>query len=226
MNVIDFLKEKSDRLARNRDELIESFKPREYLNEAMNQARNSQWLSWALDQKTMTSGSDTQSSDSAWPCAENPQAMATLSSLSQQLNQINFIGEWLSVDQTRIDAFAEVTGDHQWIHTDPLRAKEESPFGDTVSHGFLTLSLIPKLTGAVREDADPFPGAKMVVNVGLNKVRYLYPVKVGSNIRATKKVIEVKAVRRGLEITEEVTIEIEGVRRPACVAQTVALAVY
>lgn len=226
MSVIDFLKEKSDRLAKNRDELFEMLNPqfREYFVEAMNHARNSQWLSWALDQKKMAAGSDTTADQ--WPLAHNSAASAMLHQLSSQLHEIVYVGEWMTVTQEQINAFAAVTDDHQWIHTDPERADRESPFRSTIAHGFLTLSLIPKLTNAVNVDTPPYPGAKMVVNMGLNEVRYPYPVKVNSRIRATKKVINVTPVRRGLEVTEEITVEIEGCRRPGCVAQTVMMLMY
>lgn len=228
MSVIDFLKEKSDRLAKNRDELMEMINPqfRDYFTEAMNQAKSSQWLSWALDQKKITSGSDADAAAERWPLENNMAARTMLQTLSNQLNEVTFTGEWLTIDQDRINEFAAVTEDHQWIHTDPERAAAESPFHGTVAHGFLTLSMIPKLTNAVNESQSPFPGAKMVVNLGLNKVRYPYPVKTGSEIRATKKTIEVTPVRRGLEVTEEITVEIKGCRRPACVAQTVMMVMF
>ncbi len=228
MSVIDFLKEKSDRLAKNRDELMDMLNPqfKDYFTEAMNNARNSQWLSWALDQKKMTSGSDASHNHDQWALNNNSAAQNMLQKLNNQLGEITYIGDWLTVDQERINRFADVTDDHQWIHTDPAKAKQESPFRATIAHGFLTLSLIPTLTGAVNSDTPPYPGAKMVVNMGLNKVRYPYPVKVGSNLRATKRVINVTPVRRGLEVTEEITIEIEGCRRPACVAETLIMLVY
>lgn len=228
MSVIDFLKEKSDRLAKNRDELMDMLNPqfRDYFSDAMNHARNSQWLSWALDQKKMTSGSDAGSEVQQWPLATNSAANNMLKQLTDQLHQTVYVGDWMTVTQEQINAFAEVTNDHQWIHTDPERAETESPFRTTIAHGFLTLSLIPKLTNAVNPETPPYPGAKMVVNMGLNEVRYPYPVRVNSRIRATKKVVAAVPVRRGLEVTEEITVEIEGCRRPGCVAQTVVMLMY
>lgn len=225
MSVIDFLKEKSDRLAKNRDELFDLLNPqfREYFAEAMNNARNSQWLSWALDQKKITASGE---STEQWPLANNSAANAMLQTLMAQLHETVYVGDWMTVTQEQINAFAEVTDDHQWIHTDTERANAESPFRSTIAHGFLTLSLIPKLTNAVNADEPPYPGAKMVVNMGLNQVRYPYPVKVNSRIRASKKVISVTPVRRGLEVTEEITVEIDGCRRPGCVAHTVMMLMY
>ena len=232
MSVIDFLKEKSDRLAKNRDEIVELIQPqlRGYFNEMFQSARNNPWMNWALDQKILTSGSDAQETNAAvndhWLHDSNPNALAMLEQLSASLGTVVYIGQWMSIEQDRINQFAQVTEDQQWIHTDPDRAKVESPFRGTIAHGFLTLSLLPKLTNAVDPDRPPYPGAKMVVNMGLNQVRFPYPLKSGSKVRATKKIIAANPVRRGLEVTEEITVEIENCRRPACVAQTLMLLVY
>jgi acyl dehydratase len=232
MSVIDFLKEKSDRLAKNRTEFVELIQPqlRGYFNEIFESARNNPWMNWALDQKILTSGSDAQQSseeqDQRWLHDNNPQALAMLEDLSASLNKIVYVGQWMDIDQDRINQFAVVTEDQQWIHTDPERAAVESPFRGTIAHGFLTLSLLPKLTNAVDPNQPPYPGAKMVVNMGLNQVRFPYPLKTGSRIRATKKIIAANPVRRGLEVTEEITVEIENCRRPACIAQTLMLLVY
>lgn len=227
MNVIDFLKEKSERLARNRDHLIENFNPqmREYLAEAVNQARQSQWFSWAWDPQAQEAA-NSERPHQVWALQNNDNAVATLNELSGRLHQETFVGDWHTIEQHTIDAFADATGDHQWIHTDPERARRESPYRETVAHGFLTLSMIPKLTGAVDESQSPFPLARMVINLGLNQVRYPYPVKAGNRIRATKTLVSVTPVKRGLEICEKVTVEIEGIRRPACVAETVMLLIF
>ena len=229
MSVIDFLKEKSDRLAKNKDEIVELIQPqlRGYFNEIFQSARNNPWVNWSLDQKLLTSGSDTATTQSdRWIHESNDNAVAMLKNLSNSLGSVIYTGNWMSVEQERINQFAEVTEDQQWIHTDPERAQAESPFKCTIAHGFLTLSLLPKLTNAVDPERPPYPGAKMVVNMGLNQVRFPYPLKAGANIRATKKIISVTPVRRGLEVTEEITVEIENCRRPACVAQTLLLLVY
>ena len=228
MNVIDLLKAKSDRLAKSRDEFIEGLNPsvRGYVNEALNLARNSQWFGWIMDQKQLTSGSDNDGSEQQWPLANNRSAQEALASISATLGDVTYVSDWVTIDQERINQFAEVTDDHQWIHTDPARAATESPFRTTIAHGFLTLSMIPKLIGAVDTQQPSKINAKMIVNIGLNRVRYPYPVKVNSRIRATKKVINVVPVRRGLEVTEEITVELEGYRRPACVAETVLMLVF
>jgi acyl dehydratase len=125
--------------------------------------------------------------------------------------------DWIQVTQDRIDKFAEATDDHQWIHVNPERAKA-GPFGTTIAHGFLTLSLIPALAGAVTK----VEGVRMGINYGLNKVRFPSPVKVGSRVRAVSKNLTVEEVPNGLQIVNQVTIEVEGQEKPACVAETVS----
>ena len=225
MSVIDLLKEKKERLAKNQAEFRELIAPqwRDYWSELWQSARNHQWVNWVLDHDQRASADPT--AEPLTEC-ENPEAEAMRQKLLMQLGEVVYVGEWMTVQQDRINQFAEVTEDRQWIHTDPDRAAEESPFKATVAHGFLTLSLIPRLTNAVDPDNPPYKGAKMVVNMGLNQVRFPYPLKAGSRVRGSKKIIGVDVVRRGLEITEEITVEIENTRRPACVAQTLVRLVY
>jgi acyl dehydratase len=124
---------------------------------------------------------------------------------------------WLEVKQDRIDAFADATGDHQWIHVDPERANA-GLFGATIAHGFLTLSLIPTLSdGMVRVE-----GVRMGINYGLNKVRFPSPVRVGSGVRAVSKNVSVEEVEGGVQVVNQITIEIEGQEKPACVAEMVS----
>jgi acyl dehydratase len=126
--------------------------------------------------------------------------------------------DWLEVTQERVDAFADATGDHQWIHVDVERATQ-GPFGGTIAHGYLTLSLIPQFTPQIF--ALETPGAKL--NYGVNKVRFPHPVRVGSRIRATATLAEVGDVPAGKQLVVRYTIEIEGQGKPACVAETVVL---
>ncbi len=126
--------------------------------------------------------------------------------------------DWLTIDQQRIDTFAEATGDHQWIHVDVERSKD-GPFGGTVAHGYLTLSLLPML-GQQVFSLDT-PGAKL--NYGVNKVRFPNPVLVGSRVRAHAELGGVVDVPAGKQMTLKWSIEIEGVDKPACVAETVVL---
>ena len=125
---------------------------------------------------------------------------------------------WLAVDQERVNAFAEATGDHQWIHVDVERAKD-GPFGGTIAHGYLTLSLIPQLSTQIFSLETP--GARL--NYGVNKVRFPNPVRVGKRIRATATIAGVSDVPAGKQLLTRYVIEIEGEDKPACVAETVVL---
>lgn len=144
-------------------------------------------------------------------------SVAHPSALPEAIGQ-SAVGEWLQVDQERIQAFADATGDHQWIHLDAERAAT-GPFGATIAHGYLTLSLIPFLTGGLLA----VDNAAMVVNYGLDRVRFLQPVKVGSKVRARIEVISVEESRQGWRVGSRTTIEIEGAEHPALVADTIAL---
>ena len=126
-------------------------------------------------------------------------------------------GEWVQITQERINAFADATDDHQWIHVDVERAKN-GPFGVTIAHGFLTLSLLPSLSqGTTRIE-----GIRMAINYGLNRVRFPAPVRVGARIRAKAKNLSIVEVEGGVQVVNEVTVEIEGEAKPACVAEQVA----
>lgn len=123
--------------------------------------------------------------------------------------------DWITVDQSQIDTFADATGDHQWIHVDAERAKD-GPFGCTIAHGFLTLSLIPVIGWQVYQ----VDGVKMTINYGLNKVRFTSPVPVGSKVRGTIELLEVSDVDGGVQVINRVTIAIQGSERPAVVAES------
>jgi acyl dehydratase len=130
-------------------------------------------------------------------------------------------GEWRTVTQEDIDTFADLTGDHQWIHTDVERAKTESPFGTTIAHGNLTLSIIDGL----RIDLIASSGFKLGVNYGWNKVRFPAPVPAGARIRSTAEVVEVEDVGGGWwQIVTRFTVEVEGSEKPCCVADSVGRA--
>ena len=122
---------------------------------------------------------------------------------------------WIQIDQARVDAFAAATDDHQWIHVDPERAAG-GPFGTTIAHGYLTLSLLPAFLAQVFE-----PRASLTVNYGLNRVRFTAPVPVGSRLRARFEVLAVDDVAGGTQLTMATTIEREGSDKPACVAEAV-----
>ena len=146
---------------------------------------------------------------------------AVLAELQEQVGKETHVSEWVEIDQARIDAFAEATGDHQWIHVDVERAKRESPYGAPIAHGFLTLSMLPMLTSAATKDRPRYPGVKLSVNYGLDRVRFPAPVKAGSRIRARTTLKEVADVGGALQLVREVTVDVEGGEKPACVAETV-----
>lgn len=124
--------------------------------------------------------------------------------------------EWMEIDQDRVNMFADATGDHQWIHINKEMA-EQSPFGTTIAHGFLTLSLLPMLM----KETYTINKVAMGINYGCNKVRFINPVKVGSRVRGISEVVSVEEAGGGIQLVVKATIEIEGEEKPACVAETV-----
>ncbi|PFG43002.1 acyl dehydratase [Isoptericola jiangsuensis] len=127
-------------------------------------------------------------------------------------------GDWFTVDQPRITAFADATEDHQWIHLDVERAAD-GPFGGTIAHGYLTLALLPRLTGELLDVGR----TAMAVNYGLDTVRFLTPVPAGGRVRATVEITGAEPAGHGVRLSSTVTVELEGAERPALVAQTLAL---
>jgi acyl dehydratase len=144
---------------------------------------------------------------------------SALETLRTQCGQETHVSDWLLVDQARIQAFAEATGDHQWIHVNPERAAAESPWKATIAHGYLSLSLYPTLRGIVEEGKPLFPGVRQVINYGLNKLRFTNAVKAGSRVRGRFSVVAVEEVGGGLQLTEQFTLEVEGSSKPAVIAE-------
>ena len=138
-----------------------------------------------------------------------------LAELQPRVGETLGTSEWIEVDQRRIDLFAEATGDHQWIHVDPARAAA-GPFGTTIAHGFLTLSLLPEMFA----DAFAVADTRMGVNYGLNRVRFTAPVPVGSRLRGRFRLLAYEPIAGGAQLTVEVTIEREGADRPVCIAES------
>jgi acyl dehydratase len=125
--------------------------------------------------------------------------------------------DWLLIDQDRVDGFAEVTGDHQWIHIDPVRAKH-GPFGGTIAHGYLTMSLVNYFL----PDLIEVQGFTHAVNVGADRLRFPSPVKVGARIRGAGEIVSVEETRGAIQSVVRVTVEIEGGEKPACVVDTIS----
>lgn len=142
---------------------------------------------------------------------------ARLQQLEAQVGEHIGSSGWISIEQPRIQKFADATDDHQWIHLDAARAKG-GPFGMTVAHGFLTLSLLPRMMS----EAFSVEDVETAVNYGLNRVRFPSPVPVGSRVRGQFRLLSLEPVPGGSQLTMEVNIELEGSRKPACVAEMIA----
>jgi acyl dehydratase len=147
--------------------------------------------------------------------------------LKAAVGQPEGTGDWLEVNQERINAFADVTEDHQFIHVDPKLAAELSPWGVTIAHGFLTLSLLVKLSASISEPPEWLDGIVMGVNYGFDKVRFISPVKVGSKIRCSSVLatVELKDPNT-VQTTRTMTVEIEGETKPALVAEWISRRIY
>jgi acyl dehydratase len=128
------------------------------------------------------------------------------------------VTEWLEITQERINQFADATDDHQWIHIDPERAQRDSPYGATIAHGFLTLSLLPKFL----KDAVPIAGVRIAINYGLNRVRFPSAVRAGSRIRARIVLQSMRDVADATEATYSITVECQDAEKPCCVAELLA----
>ena len=151
------------------------------------------------------------------------QVITSIDEAIEAVGQELGVSQWVSVDQERINAFADSTGDHQWIHVDVERARTESPYRATIAHGFLTLSLIPALT----KDNYRIDNAKMGINYGLNKVRFLAPVPAGSRVRVRSYLLGAKKVDDfTVDLTVRQTVELDGSDRPAAVAEVIARMVF
>jgi acyl dehydratase len=140
-----------------------------------------------------------------------------LTDLQARVGEEVGVSEWITVDQNRINLFADATGDHQWIHVDAERAAK-GPFGTTIAHGFLTLSLLPEMSASAFEVRD----TRMGVNYGLGRVRFPAPVPSGSRLRGRFKLLKYEPLEGGAQLTVEVTMEREGSAKPVCVAESLA----
>src|SRR5438034_1541182 len=139
--------------------------------------------------------------------------------LAQYVGKEIGVSDWFTVDQAIIDKFADATGDYQWIHVDVERAKREMPGGKTIAHGYLTLSLVPRLAQTIYRVKNRSRG----LNYGSNRIRFTGQVPAGSRIRLHQKIKSVEPVEGGVRITSESTVEVEGVARPALIAETIGM---
>ncbi|RTZ18073.1 MaoC family dehydratase [Vibrio aquaticus] len=230
MKVADLFKHRGLTNSKQHSEFMHWVTPhvREYWGEIVNKAHNRHLFTRLRDFQTPAVNDEIkpapvqpQQPVKPKPLEMKPEAEALYLELQEKLGEVIHTGEWLDVSQERINQFGQVTEDMQWIHTDPERAEAESPFKTTIAHGFLTLALLPKLTDSVDPDNNLFPTAKMVVNIGLNQVRFPYPVKADNRVRAVSTLSKVTPIRKGLEIEREIKVEIDGVRRPGAVVTSV-----
>jgi len=154
--------------------------------------------------------------------AETMKVIGSMEAAQSLAGQELGVSDWLAIDQQRVNAFADVTGDHQWIHVDVERAKSESPYKAPIAHGFLTLSLIPALS----KSNFRLENAKLAINYGLNKVRFLNAVPVGASIRLRSELADATAKGDAVDLTIKHTIEIDGADKPAAVAEIIVRAVF
>ncbi len=221
MKVVDILKHKRESLTRHHSGIKDRMSPviKDYWSGLVNSA--SPIVHWMRDHALIPAVNEEVRPTEQESFELCDKAQQVYSELHQKLDEEIHVGDWITISQDRINTFGEVTEDTQWIHTDPERAAKESPFKTTIAHGFLTLSMLSKMTDSVDPEKSLFPAARMVVNVGLNQVRFPYPVKANDKIRTRSKLIKVTPIKKGLEVEREIKVEIDGVRRPGCVVISV-----
>lgn len=145
-------------------------------------------------------------------------AIKTMDALSAWQGREFPVSDWATVTQQQVDLFAQATGDHQWIHVDALRAATETPWGVTIAHGFLVLSLLSRLWADTLQVGD----ARLGINYGVNRVRFTAPLKTGSRIRARFALLRIEPIEGGVQMTLKATLEVEGACRPCCVAEWIS----
>ena len=228
MSVVEFIRERREQFQQRNTEFKAKLEPKfkniselfsDKIGKPLSNTLNNPWLS-----KFSLTDSDEPAKNET--VIQTPEAEKAYKQLQQKLGEQTHLGEWFTLDQECIDQFAKVTKDEQWIHTDPERAAKESPFKATIAHGFLTLSLIPKLTDTVAPDSNPYPDARMVINFGLNQVRFPFPVKAGARVRARTKLVELRPMKKSVEVVNEISVEVENSKRLGCVAETVLRLYY
>jgi len=223
VDVFEFIKEKRADLKDNTDRYRVMIEPKfkalsQKLNSSISNTLNNPWMLNlpSIDKSNIFKKREPIS---------NENIKKAYDKIKNRVGEEILVGQWETVNQDQINRFADLTGDNQWIHTDVEKAKIESPFKSTIAHGFLTLSLIPKLTENFDFESI-HPGLKMIVNCGLNQVRFPYPVKSGSKIRGRVKIVNLIPKKNNIELVNEVSIEVEGRKRFGCVAETVLRLYY
>jgi len=223
MNVFEFIKEKRSDLRENTEQYRAILEPKfrswsDRVNDKITNTLNNPWITNFIDLDSSILFNQKQK-------IENENIKKPYDAIYEKLGEEIFVGDWESIDQQRINNFADITGDKQWIHINPEKAKSDSPFKSTIAHGFLTLAMIPRLTDGLQKKK-LYSGARMVVNYGLNQVRFPYPVKSGARIRGRVKLLSAIPMSKSIEVVNEISIEIEGKKRFGCVAETVLRLFY
>ena len=223
VDVFEFIKEKRADLKDNTDRYRVMIEPKfkalsQKLNSSISNTLNNPWM---LNLPSIDKSNIFKKKEPI----TNENIKKAYDKIKNRVGEEILVGQWETVNQDQINRFADLTGDNQWIHTDVEKAKIESPFKSTIAHGFLTLSLIPKLTENFDFESI-HPGLKMIVNCGLNQVRFPYPVKSGSKIRGRVKITNLTPKKNNIELVNEVSIEVEGRKRFGCVAETVLRLYY
>jgi acyl dehydratase len=223
MDVFEFIKEKKTEVKENTEQYRAILEPKfrslsKQINTKIINNLNNPWISNLIP-------FDGSSLFNKKYKIDNEKIKNAYNIIIEKIGKEIFVGDWEIIDQNRINNFAEVTGDKQWIHINPLKARKESPFKSTIAHGFLTLSMIPSLTESL-QSKKLYSDSKLIVNYGLNQVRFPYPVRSNSKIRGRVKLVSATPLKNSIEVVNEISIEVEGKKRFGCVAETVLRLYY
>ena len=223
MDVFEFIKEKRFDLKENTEQYRAILEPKfrslsDQISTRITNTLNNPWISNLIPVETSSFFNQKHT-------IPNKMIKSAYDRINAKMGEEIFIGEWEMIDQERINNFANVTGDKQWIHINPEKAELESPFKSTIAHGFLTLAMIPQLTNRL-QSKDLYSDSKLIVNYGLNQVRFPYPVRSNSRIRGRVKLISAIPLKKSIEVVNQISIEVEGKKRFGCVADTVLRLYY
>jgi len=223
MDVFEFIKEKRSDLKENTEQYRAILEPKfrslsDQISTKITNTLNNPWISNLIPVETYSFFNQKHT-------IPNKMIKSAYDRINAKMGEEIFIGEWEMIDQERINNFANVTGDKQWIHINPEKAELESPFKSTIAHGFLTLAMIPQLTNRL-QSKDLYSDSKLIVNYGLNQVRFPYPVRSNSRIRGRVKLISAIPLKKSIEVVNQISIEVEGKKRFGCVADTVLRLYY